>query len=594
MKKRIDEILKKGLKKIKKVFEKPTNIAMQIQTDDSAFIIQFDRDSFIDLYKNAKEKENKQIDIMIKDEKSKKSYTYNIKLKEARNIIRKSYMLSNNLIPKSLSDYITDFTQIVVENSTENVVGRDKEIERVWLYLSQESRNNVFIIGDAEVGKTVLAIEIVRQIVEDECPKEFKKHRVLMLNVENLLKELDVEKGEQISASFNRKFKKLQEFIINNKNRIILYVDNAILIKTNVNLTKVFHLLVKSDVPIIATSSVEDFEDYFLSDFYIDKFLNFVYLDEPQIKEVQPMLQSKIEKLKEKYSIDISDEVVKFAIYTSELNYTISYNPGNTLNVIKRAFIQAKRNGNKEVDKKTILSCYDIDYKLYGKMKDTTKKATAYHEAGHYIVNIMTDASKDKIVGFVSILPMNGFLGVNWIYYDDSQDAIPSKDYYINTIAMKLAGRVAEKKITNKATSGAYSDLESANVIAREASMRCGLSDENDNRNRHYDYEDYHLIPESKKLQLDSERQKFIDEGYNIAEKIINENEELLEIIANRLLVDEILTGEQLEEICNEYNKSKATKKVSRKPRKKAVKAAVKADENPEIGNDTKTSNKTK
>ena len=551
----------KVLKKIKKRFKKPTQIAIQIEVEDRTFQIQFDRKALIDLYKSAKVKNNKGINISIKDEEKDKTYDYHMDLNFTKDLLRQSYILSKDIIPKNISEYISDFTQLIVENETEKIVGRDKEIERVWLYLSQESRNNVFIIGDSEVGKTVLAVEIARQIAKNECPKEFRKHRVLMLDVDSLLKELEIEKGEKISKSFNRRFEKLQEFIIKNKDKIILYIDKAILIKTNVTLTKVFHLLVKNDVPIMTTASVEDFEDYFLGDFYIDKFLNFVYLDEPQIKEIQPMIQAKINRLKKIHGIDISDEVVKFAIYTSELNYTISCNPGNTINILKRAFIEAKRKGRKEVDKQTVLSCYDIDYKLYNKMKDTTKKATAYHEAGHYIVNTMTDASKDKIVGFVSILPMNGFLGVNWIYYDDSQDAIPSKDYYINSIAMKLAGRVAEKKITNKATSGAYSDLESANVIAREASMRCGLSDESDNKNRHYDYEDYHLIPESKKAQLDNERQKFIDEGYAIAEKIIDENEELLDIIAKRLVKDEILTGEQLEEICNKYKKRKSAKK---------------------------------
>ena len=40
-------------------------------------------------------------------------------------------------------------------------------------------------------------------------------------------------------------------------------------------------------------------------------------------------------------------------------------------------------------------------------------------------------------------------------------------------------------------------------------------------------------------------------------EQIINDNEELLKIIAERLMVDEILTGEELEQICKEYEESK-------------------------------------
>ena len=170
----------------------------------------FSLTEFIDLYNDAKKQDNKGINIQIKDESKGKTYEHHMTLDFARNLIRQSFILSNDIIPKSISEYISDFTQLIVENETLKIVGRDKEIERVWLYLSQEDRNNVFIIGDAEVGKTVLAIEIARQIANNECPKEFRKHRMLMLDVDSLLKELEVEKDEKVSWSFSRKFEKLQ------------------------------------------------------------------------------------------------------------------------------------------------------------------------------------------------------------------------------------------------------------------------------------------------------------------------------------------------------------------------------------------------
>ena len=68
-----------------------------------------------------------------------------------------------------------------------------------------------------------------------------------------------------------------------------------------------------------------------------------------------------------------------------------------------------------------------------------------------------------------------------------------------------------------------------------------------------------YLISNTKKEELDKEVQEIIDEGYELAEKIVLANKKLLEIIAERLLEEEILTGEQLEEICKLYESNGKT-----------------------------------
>ena len=94
--------------------------------------------------------------------------------------------------------------------------------------------------------------------------------------------------------------------------------------------------------------------------------------------------------------------------------------------------------------------------------------------------------------------------------------------------------------------------------------MKWGFSDKDGNRNRSYNYEDYFLMSESKKELIDKEIQELVDAGMKRAEDIINENEGLLKVIAERLMVDEILTGEELEQICKEYEEGGKTKEVEK------------------------------
>lgn len=331
--------------------------------------------------------------------------------------------------------------------------------------------------------------------------------------------------------------------------------------KTDYWLIKMLNaLIVAYKIPFITTCSTEDFDTYFLQDGTIAKHLNEVYVEEPELEELQPMIKNHIESFEKKYKVKIDDNMIKFGIYTSCLSESISCNPGNVISIFEKAFLEARRKGKKNVDKQSILSCYNTYLKLYNNTSEDEKRMIAYHETGHYIVSQKCLNVKDEKIAFVSILPMMDFLGVNWPYKITGKTLNYSREYFIDQIAMYLGGRIGESILTQKDSTGACSDLNAANSIARDMIMFYGLSKEASNKNRSYINEygarDY-LISDEKKAQLDKEIQSIINEGNEHAEKIIEDNKELLGIIAERLLVDEILTGEQLEQICKEYEETK-------------------------------------
>jgi len=140
-------------------------------------------------------------------------------------------------------------------------------------------------------------------------------------------------------------------------------------------------------------------------------------------------------------------------------------------------------------------------------MPEKEKRSTAYHETGHYIVAVKSKHRKNIKISCVSNLPMSWWLGVTLFYHDAEQYAVTSKDYFLDGIAVCLAGRIAEKKFTNLNSTGASNDLEQANNIAKAMIMSWGFSDNPLNINRQYSNIDYYLMPESKKESIDSEIQ---------------------------------------------------------------------------------------
>ncbi len=466
----------------------------------------------------------------------------------------KTAELMVNLVPTNLKEYLVDVSQKFIEQQAMPLVGRDNEIEKIWFYLSQKTRNNVFLVGEMDVGKTAVASEIIRQIATNQCPKEFFNKRVLMFNPEKILK---IEKDFLIEGTV----KKIFNFLVIKRKEIVLYVDKALFMKTDYWLVKMLYaLIIQYKIPFITTCSTEEFDTYFLLDDTIAKYLNEVYIEEPELEELQPMVKNHIALFEKRYKVKIDDNMIKFGIYTSCLSESVSCNPGNVISIFEKAFLEARRKGKKKVDKQSILSCYNTYLKLYNNTSEDEKKMIAYHETGHYIVSQKCSNIKDEKIAFVSILPMMNFLGVNWPYKITGKTLNYSREYYIDQIATYLGGRVGERILTNKDTTGACLDLESANIIAQNMIMYYGFSKDKTNKNRSYINKNgvsNYLISDAKKDLFDKEIQSIINEGTERAEIILKENKELLAIIAERLLKEEILTGEQLEEICKEYEESK-------------------------------------
>ena len=462
------------------------------------------------------------------------------------------------IVPKVLSNYLVDMTFLFSKKQKLKLVGRDNEIEKIWFYLSQKKRNNVFLVGEADVGKTAICREIIRQTATNECPKEFYGTRVLMLRPEQLTKI--TQKLEFIIV-----FKSLVEFIVNHRNNVILYIEDSFDMLTHENLWRMLETMVtKYNVPVLTTSLPKNMEDYFLEIDSISKYVNLINIDEPELDEIYPMIQSFIRKKEKEYGIRATEEIVQFGIFSSPLSESLSANPGNVINIFEKAFLEAKRKEKTELDKASILSCYDTDFKVYNEMPEIEKKATAYHETGHYLATVLSDRLKDRKVAYVTILPMDWFLGLTQTYMKNNEEVNHSKEYYLDYIAMLMAGRVAESRI-KELNMGAYSDLNAANDVAKAMIMKFGLSERPGNNNRYYDYEDYYLLSEEKKSQIDEEIQEIIDEGYKRAEKLISENEELLKILAERLLDEEVISGRRLESIVKETKKSKNRKRRTRK-----------------------------
>ncbi|WP_370402274.1 ATP-dependent zinc metalloprotease FtsH [Sulfitobacter sp. JB4-11] len=184
------------------------------------------------------------------------------------------------------------------------------------------------------------------------------------------------------------------------------------------------------------------------------------------------------------------------------------------------------------------------------------KEKTAYHEAGHAIVGIKLP--KCDPVYKATIIPRGGALGM--VMSLPEMDKLQMfKDEAEERIAMTMAGKAAEilKYGAASVSSGPVGDIMQASQLARAMVMRYGMSDKVGN----IDYQEaaagyqanggaggFSVSAATKEL-IESEVKRFIDEGYNLAYKIISENEEEFERLAQGLLEYETLTGDEIKRV---------------------------------------------
>ena len=228
-------------------------------------------------------------------------------------------------------------------------------------------------------------------------------------------------------------------------------------------------------------------------------------------------------------------------------------------NLVNEAALIAARNGKKVVD------MHDMEYakdkvmmgveRLSHVMTEEEKKLTAYHEGGHALVGLYFPASDP--IHKATIIPRGRALGMVMRLPENDRNSI-TLEQMKSHIAVAMAGRVAEELIfgRSKVTSGASSDIRMATNMAKSMVTEWGLSEEVGPIYHGTSSEDRYVGSEGEKFRseklsdtIDKEIKKIIDEGYNLAKKILTDNVEELHMLAKALIEHETLSGKQIKNL---------------------------------------------
>lgn len=307
----------------------------------------------------------------------------------------------------------------------------------------------------------------------------------------------------------------------------------------NALLTEMDGFGTNSGVIILAATNRADMLDSAL--LRAGRFDRQINVDLPDLPERKEIFQVHLRPVKVDETVDID--------FLSR--QTPGFSGADIANVCNEAALIAARHNSSAVGKQDFLDAVD---RIIGGLEKKTKIMTAaekrtiaLHEAGHATVSWFCEHA-DPLVK-VSIVPRGRALGAAWYLPEERQ--ITTKEQMLDEMCALMGGRAAEELFTGHISTGAMNDLERATKSAYGMVAYAGMSDKIPNisfyNNQEYQFQKPYSETTAK--VIDDEVMKMVNEQYNRAKQILQENSEGHKKLADLLISREVIFAEDVEEI---------------------------------------------
>lgn len=238
---------------------------------------------------------------------------------------------------------------------------------------------------------------------------------------------------------------------------------------------------------------------------------------------------------------------------------TPGYSGADLENLLNEAALLAVRRNKEAITMEEIDEASDRvlmgPAKTSRKVTEYEKKIVAYHEAGHAVSGIVLPNGEE--VHKITIIPRGMAGGYTQMLPKEERTLVYTKKELEEQIITLLSGRASEQYYLKEISTGASDDLKRATKIARSMVTEYGMSSlgpmQFEHRNESVflgrDYNQTKNFSDQVALLIDQEVKKIIDDCYEKAQKIVSKEKKLVEILANRLIANETLTKEEIEDL---------------------------------------------
>ena len=255
---------------------------------------------------------------------------------------------------RALDIYGTNLNNKAIANQLDEVIGRDKEIQRIIQILNRRSKNNPCLIGEPGVGKTAIAQGLAMRIVQGKVPPKLLSKEVYLLDMTSIVA------GTQFRGQFEARMKSIIDECKSLGN-IILVIDeihNIIGSGDGENAMNAANILKPSlangEIQLIGTTTLREYRKYIEKDTALERRFQSVLVEEPSVDDAISILCGIKKYYEDFHKVKISNDVIKQTVIMSEKYIHDRFLPDKAIDILDEACSLLNLN-NKELYKLEVL-----------------------------------------------------------------------------------------------------------------------------------------------------------------------------------------------------------------------------------------------
>ena len=238
---------------------------------------------------------------------------------------------------KFLDTFGTNLTNKARQNELDDVIGRNREIQRVIQILNRRSKNNPCLIGEPGVGKTAIAQGLAIKIAQKKVPAKLLNKEVYLLDMTSVLA------GTQFRGQFEGRMKSIIDECKACGN-IILVIDEIHSIvgagdaEHSMNAANILKpALSNGEIQLIGTTTLKEYRKYIEKDSALERRLQPVLVEEPTIDETIEILKEIKKYYEDFHKVQISNDVITKTVNMAEKYIHDRFLPDKAIDVLDEA-----------------------------------------------------------------------------------------------------------------------------------------------------------------------------------------------------------------------------------------------------------------
>ncbi|HJB98532.1 MAG TPA: ATP-dependent Clp protease ATP-binding subunit [Candidatus Acutalibacter pullicola] len=238
---------------------------------------------------------------------------------------------------KYIQNYCTDLTGRARRGELDNIVGREKEIQRVVQILSRRTKNNPCLIGEPGVGKTAVAEGLALRIAQGQVPAKLRDKEVQLLDLTALVA------GTQFRGQFESRIKGLVDEVKADGN-VILFIDEVHnLVGTgdaegSMNAANILKpALSRGEIQVIGATTFNEYRKYIEKDAALERRFQPVTVAEPSVDDAVQILLGIKGYYENYHRVKVSEGMCRRMVVLAERYINDRYLPDKAIDLLDEA-----------------------------------------------------------------------------------------------------------------------------------------------------------------------------------------------------------------------------------------------------------------